>query len=72
MPISDVIGFVLFASFGLWLLLMPRSVVRFYTWFHRGRYTASTLRGYRVIGALWIVLMIVVAWITFWRPHVGQ
>jgi hypothetical protein len=72
LPISDVIGFVLFASFGLWLLLMPRSVARFYTWFHRGRYALPTLGGYRVIGAFWIVLMIVVAWITFVRPHVGR
>ena len=72
LPASDIIGFVLFASFGLWWLLLPRSVVRFYAWFHRGRYKPSALGVYRVVGALWIVLILLVEWNVFGRVHSGN
>jgi hypothetical protein len=69
---SDVFGLALFIAFGLWWLLLPGSVVRFYSWFHRGKYVAHSFAAYRVMGALWILLLLVVAWSALGRGHFGK
>src|SRR5262249_37343585 len=60
MSTSDYIGFGLCSALGLWLLAFPKSVIAFYTWFHRGRVRMPTAAGVRIVGALWILLMAVV------------
>jgi succinate-acetate transporter protein len=60
MSTSDIFGFTLFVSFGLWWAVFPRSVVRFYTWFHKGKMKMPRLAAIRVIGAAWIVLVSVI------------
>ena len=65
MVMSDVIGLGLALSFGLWWLAFPQSVMRFYTWFHRGRVVMPQSIGIRVAGLAWIVLVLVVSVIAF-------
>ena len=36
MSIGNYIGFRFIVGFGLWFLVFPMSVIRFYTWFHKG------------------------------------
>src|ERR1035437_734739 len=56
---SDIVGFVLFSSFGLWWIIAPQSVIRFYTWFHRGKLSPMpTPTVIRIIGLLVVVLMV--------------
>ena len=57
MKISDYFGFCVFAGFGVWWLLFPNSVIRFYRWFHRGQVKLPAPFGVRLAGALWIALM---------------
>ena len=54
---SDVILAIAFASFGLWWLLFPRSVLRFYGAFHRGRVALPKPTGIRLAGGLWVALV---------------
>lgn len=62
MSLSDALGFAMSAGFGLWWLLFPRSVQRFYHWFHRGKANTGGLRGIRISGALWLLLVAVIMW----------
>ena len=57
MNASDYFGFAAAFGFGCWWLVFPRSVVSFYTWFHRGRIAIPKPSGIRVAGAIWIVLV---------------
>jgi len=61
MRASDWIGTVAFAAFGAWWLLVPRSVLRFYSWLHSGRFGIPREWGVRIAGALWILLVLFVA-----------
>ncbi len=54
---SDVIPAVAFASFGLWWLLFPRSVLRFYGAFQRGQRALPKPAGIRLAGGLWVALV---------------
>ena len=67
MAASDVVGSIVALSFGLWLVLFPRSVVRFYTWFHRGKVRLPGILVMRLIGAGWIALVLGVLWDVFAR-----
>jgi len=65
MSASDIGGLVVFISFGMWWAIAPRSVVRFYTRFHRGSAVslqpeARSLRIVRIVGLLWVVLVVTV------------
>jgi len=60
MSTSDILGFSLFASFGLWWALFPQSVIRLYTWFHRGKVKMPRLAAIRMMGTAWIVLVSVI------------
>jgi hypothetical protein len=64
MQTSEYIGFAAFLSFGLWWLVFPRSVIAFYTRFHRGAVRMPPASGVRIAGALWIALVIIVEFIS--------
>jgi tellurite resistance protein TehA-like permease len=57
MSTQDILAFVLFAGFGLWLAILPKTVIRFYTWFHKGRFPMPRPTVIRVIGACWVILV---------------
>jgi hypothetical protein len=63
---SDIIGVVLFASFGAWWAVVPQSVVDFYAWFHGASWKRSKLTVgrelviVRVLGLFWIFLVVAV------------
>ena len=63
MQTSAYIGFAVALSFGLWWLASPRSVVAFYTRFHRGAVRMPAASGIRIAGALWAALVAIVAFI---------
>ena len=60
MKLSDYIGLGVFVGFGLWWVLLPNSVVRFYTWFHRGRIRLPRPSLVRLVGGLWIALVLAI------------
>jgi hypothetical protein len=54
---SDYLGFGVCFSFGLWLLLLPRSVISFYTRLYGGRAKMPGTVGVRLSGAVWVAVM---------------
>jgi hypothetical protein len=66
MKASDFVGFGLSLAFGLWLVLFPESVIKYYTWFHRGYFKSPGPSGVRLAGVLWSILVVVVG-LTFFR-----
>jgi hypothetical protein len=60
MGASDLLGLVLFASFGVWWIAAPRSVQRFYARFHRrpDLQDAGTQLGIRLAGLLWVAVVV--------------
>ena len=60
--VSDLLAAIVAVSFGLWWIVLPATVIRFYTWFHRGAVRLPDTIGVRVAGALWLVLVLVVLW----------
>ena len=62
---SDYFGLAMTLGFGLWLVVLPKSVIGFYTWFHRGRVKMPGTIGVRLAGALWIVLVFIVMAVIF-------
>ena len=64
----DTVGWIASMGFGLWWVAFPRSVIRFYSWFHRGRTSMpSRPSGVRLAGALWVTLVVVVWWFQAFR-----
>jgi hypothetical protein len=51
-------GFGAALAFGVWWIVFPRSVIRFYTWFHRGRVAMPRPIGVRLAGFLWVALIV--------------
>jgi len=62
MMLSDWIGFALFVALGLWWVVFPRSVIRFYTWFNRREIKASPI-AVRIIGLAWVGWVTIVCFI---------
>jgi len=60
MKLSDCIGLGMCVGFGLWWVLLPNSVVRFYTWFHHGRVKLPRVSTVRLVGGLWIALVLAI------------
>ncbi len=60
MQTSDYFGFGTVFILGLWLIMFPGSVIRFYTWFHRGKVKLPGEVGIRLAGAIWLVVVIAV------------
>ncbi|PYJ96016.1 MAG: hypothetical protein DME23_22035 [Verrucomicrobia bacterium] len=65
MKLNDCLGFGLLIGFGLWWLIFPKSVVGFYSWFHRGGVRMPNSTGFRLVGALWIILIVIVMLASF-------
>ena len=55
---SDALALALFVSFGLWWVVAPLSVIRFYNWFHGGLRRQPKPIAVRLIGLLWVALVI--------------
>ena len=66
MKLSDYIDMSPFVAFGCWWLFLPRSVVRFYKWFHGRRVEERWAKNppstsiVRLVGLFWIVLVVTV------------
>jgi hypothetical protein len=67
MSASDAIGSAAVLSFGLWWLVFPGSVIRFYALFDRGHVTLPRSRGVRLAGALWLAIAGAIVWSTVRR-----
>jgi hypothetical protein len=48
------------SSFGIWLVLFPRSVIAFYIWFHGGQVKMPNEFGVRLSGSVWLGLVLFV------------
>jgi len=59
LPFQDVLALSAFAAFGLWWIIFPRSVMTFYSAFHRRKVTVGTENGIRIAGLLWIAFLAV-------------
>ncbi len=57
---EDYIGLAICVGFGLWWVLLPNSVIKFYTWFHGGRVPLPKQFVIRPAGGLWIALVLAV------------
>jgi len=56
------IGFALAIAFGLWWLLTPLSVLRFYSRLAKRDLTAAKPLAVRLVGFCWIVMLVAVFW----------
>jgi hypothetical protein len=67
---GDYIGIAGAMLFGLWWILFPQSVIKFYRWFYSdfgSRKVVLPSDGWRVrlAGAIWIALVLMVAYFEF-------
>jgi hypothetical protein len=58
MKAQGYLGLAVIVGFGLWWVLSPNSVIRFYQWFHREQVSVPKPLMIRVVGVLWIVLVL--------------
>ena len=58
--IVSILAPVLAVSFGLWWVIFPVSVIRFYTWFHGGKVKMPKPSGVRIAGAVWLLILTLV------------
>jgi len=68
MSAADIAGPALFASFGLWWVILPQSVIRFYARLHAGRVRLPSAFTIRCIGIGWIILIGSIMFFTT-KPH---
>lgn len=54
--------------FALWWVFLPRTVIRFYTWFHKGRLHSGNLPNEPVIRALGVACLVLMAFLV-WRSR---
>ena len=64
MQVSDAIGSTAVLAFGLWWLIFPASVIRFYSHFGRWGATMPGPTGVRIAGAAWLVFASFILWMT--------
>jgi len=55
---NDYLGLAVCVGFGLWWVLFPNSVIRFYPWFHRRKMSMPRPLVVRAVGLLWIALVL--------------
>ena len=60
MKTEDYFGLTAFVGFGLWWLLFPNAVIRFYEWFHGRKMSTPKPLAVRIVGVLWITLVLTV------------
>ena len=65
MKVSDYLAAIFFVGFGLWLIVFPANVIRFYNWFRRRQVIPFDPPRVRLAGAIWVFLAIVVLFFTF-------
>jgi len=70
MSVADIVAPALFASFGLWWVILPQSVIRFYHRFHGGRVRLPSPFAIRCIGIGWIILIGSIMFFTT-KPQTG-
>jgi succinate-acetate transporter protein len=58
MRTQDYFGLIVFAAFGLWWVLFPKSVVGFYRLFQKGKISSPKPVAIRVVGAVWVALVL--------------
>jgi len=56
---SEIVGLAIFISFGAWWAVAPQNVIDFYARF-RASFRPPKLLAVRVIGLLWILLVVAV------------
>ncbi len=61
--LSELLGLLPAVLFGLWLAIFPNSVVRFYTWFHKGKVKMPKNYVIRMSGVVWILWILTVIFI---------
>ena len=61
MTIYGISTLTVAALFGVWWLAFPRSVIAFYTWFHRDRARMPDPSGVRLAGLIWLGCVAVLA-----------
>lgn len=61
-----MVGLALFSLFGVWLIVFPGSVLRFYSWFHGPAFDrlGTTKQQVRNAGLVWLFMMAFMAWAT--------
>ncbi len=57
MSAADMAAPALWASFGLWWIILPQSVIRFYDRLHGGRVRLPSPFAIRCMGFGWIILI---------------
>jgi hypothetical protein len=60
LKLSDWIALAVFGGFGIWWVIAPSSVIRFYEWFHRGALPGAKPKQVRLAGLFWLVVLCVV------------
>jgi hypothetical protein len=60
MKTENYLGLTLSVGFGLWWALFPNGVIRFYEWFHRRKMSTPKPLAIRIVGVLWIALVLTV------------
>ena len=64
---NDLFALMLFGSFGAWWFIAPRSVLRFYAWFHsKPELATKNPIQVRIAGLVWMVLLVGVM---LWQPR---
>jgi hypothetical protein len=56
--LPDILGLLPFISFGFWFVLFPNSVIKFYTWFHKGKARKYKPSAVRILGVVWLLLIL--------------
>jgi len=54
---DNVIGYLIFMGLGLWLVIIPESVIKFYSWFHKNQMKLPSLKVIRIIGLMIVLLL---------------
>jgi hypothetical protein len=61
MDLQTIASYIIGGGFGLWWTFFPKSVIKFYFWFHNGRVKMPKPIVIRVIGIFWTFFFIVIS-----------
>ena len=59
--LDTIVPYLFFAGFGIWWAIFPKSVIKFYTWFHKGKVKMPKPNVIRIIGIAWTIFFIVIS-----------
>jgi len=57
---DGLVGLAMFAGFGIWWVIWPGSVIRLYTWLHKGQVRLPRALVIRVVGLGWAVFVAII------------